>query len=136
MQGNNDILGGGGFHHIAINTVDFDYTVKFYTEVLGFKEVISWEKEGNRVITLDAGDGACLEVFETTDSTLKAEGAFIHVALSTTRCREVIERVRGAGMEIVKEPTDVVLKSDPPTPVRIAFFKGPNGELFELFESR
>lgn len=136
MQGNNDILGGGGFHHIAINTADFDYTVKFYTEVLGFKEVISWKKEGNRVITLDSGDGACLEVFETTDSTLKTEGAFIHVALSTTRCREVIERVRGAGMEIVKEPTDVVLKSDPPTPVRIAFFKGPNGELFELFESR
>lgn len=136
MQGHNNILGGGGFHHIAINTVNFDNTAKFYTEVLGFKKVLSWHKDGNRIITLDSGDGSCLEIFEVSSDTSNVEGAFVHVALRTTRCADVIERVRTAGMEIVKEPTDVVLQSTPPMPVRIAFFKGPNNELFELFQNR
>lgn len=136
MNGTNNILGGGGFHHIAINTADFDNTVKFYTEILGFKIALSWSKDGNRATTLDAGDGACLEVFEVSSATSKEVGPFIHAALRTTRCDDVIERVRTAGMEIVKEPTDVVLQSTPSVPARIAFFKGPNGELFELFQNR
>lgn len=136
MQGTNKILGGGGFHHIAINTVNFDKTIKFYTEVLGFKEVIFWNMEDKKAATLDAGDGCCLEVFEADSEIPNAGGAFVHAALRTTCCNDVIERVRNAGMEIVKEPRDVVLQSNPPAPIRIAFFKGPNGELFELFQNR
>jgi hypothetical protein len=32
------------------------------------------------------------------------------------------------------EARDVTLSSDPPMQIRIAFFKGPDGELIELFE--
>ncbi|MFY8216309.1 MAG: VOC family protein, partial [Chthoniobacterales bacterium] len=31
-----------GFHHTAIRSSDFDTSVRFYTDVLGFKEKISW----------------------------------------------------------------------------------------------
>ena len=34
MKGNNEILGGGGFHHIAMTVNDFDASVKFYVEML------------------------------------------------------------------------------------------------------
>ena len=38
MAGNNASIGGGGFHHVAIRAHDFDASVKFYSEALGFTE--------------------------------------------------------------------------------------------------
>ena len=58
----------------------------------------------------------------------------MHLALSTDNCDEALERVRAAGMEITIEPNDVVINSNPPMPIRIAFFKGPDGEIIELFQ--
>jgi catechol 2,3-dioxygenase-like lactoylglutathione lyase family enzyme len=50
-------------------------------------------------------------------------------------CKAATELARKAGAEVTVEPRDVSLSSDPPMPIRIAFFKGPDGELIELFES-
>lgn len=136
MKGTNAVLGGGGFHHVAIKVKDFEATVKFYTEILGFKETISWGEGDRRVVMLDAGDGSCLEVFAGGPVDAKPEGAFIHLALRTTCCRDVLEKVRAAGMEITVEPKDVILQSTPPTPATIAFFIGLDGEIIELFQNR
>jgi glyoxylase I family protein len=136
MQGQNNVLGGGGFHHVAIRVKDFDASVKFYTEVLGFKESIAWGEGDKRAIMLDTGDGSSLELFagETDDN--KPEGNYLHIALRTTRCDAVIQTIKALGMEVTMEPKDVDLASNPPTPVRIAFFKGLDGELIELFQTR
>ena len=131
-----EILVGGGVHHIVMRASDFDNTVKFYKEILGFKEAIKWGDTGSRAIMLDIGDGACLEIFEGGSKERKLEGAFIHLALRLKNCDEVIEIVRKAGRKITTEPLDAVIKSNPPTPARIAFFEGPEGEIVELFENR
>jgi len=123
-----------GFHHVAMKVKDFDATVKFYTEVLGFKKSISWGEGDNRAIMLDAGNGNYLEIFAGGSDEKKPEGALLHLALSTDNCDEALERVRAAGMEITIEPNDVVINSNPPMPIRIAFFKGPDGEIIELFQ--
>jgi catechol 2,3-dioxygenase-like lactoylglutathione lyase family enzyme len=136
MKGKNDILGGGGFHHIALKVKDFEYSVGFYTEVLGFRSTISWGDGDNRAVMLDSGDGSCLEIFAGGSVEKKPEGAILHIALRTADCRVVLEKVREAGMEITVEPKDVNIPSSPPTPVTIAFFKGPDGEIIELFENR
>lgn len=136
MKGKNEILGGGGFHHVAITVNDFDASVMFYTEVLGFKKTISWGEGDNRAIMLDAGDGSCIEMFAGGNGEKKPEGAFKHLALRTADCRDVFERVKAAGMEMTVEPKDIEIQSDPPTPVTIAFFKGPDGEIIELFQNR
>ncbi len=125
-----------GFHHVAMRVKDFDATVKFYTEVLGFKKSISWGEGDERAIMLDAGNGNHLEIFAGGSGEAKPEGAFLHLALSTDNCDEAIEKVRKAGMEITIEPNDVVINSNPPTPIRIAFFKGPDGEIVEFFQYR
>ena len=136
MSGTNSVLGGGGFHHIAMRVRDFDASVKFYTEALGFKEKISWGEGDGRAIMLDTGDGNYLEIFAGGTPDSKPEGAVIHFALRTTDTDAVVEHVRAAGAEITVEPKDVDIQSRPQnTPVRLAFCKGPDGEIIEFFQN-
>ena len=136
MPGQNAAIGGGGFHHIAMRAHDFDATVKFYTEALGFKEKVAWGEGDKRAIMLDTGDGNYLEVFAGGSDEPKPEGAVVHFALRTSDCDTAIERARAAGAEVTVEPKDVEIPSRPqPLPVRIAFCKGPDGEIIEFFQN-
>ena len=81
---------------------------------------------------LDTGDGSGFEIFAGGKGHA-SDGAFLHLALNCVDIDGVIERVRGAGMDIRTEPKDVEIASDPPTSVRLAFFKGPDDEIVELF---
>ena len=139
MPNTNETLGGGGFHHVAIRSRDFDKTVDFYTNVLGFTTAVAFSHEGKRAAMLDTGDGNYLEVFERPDqAVIEEEAAIIHFAIRVSDCKAALERVREAGMQITMEPTDVTLdttKGPNPLPIRIAFFKGPDGEVVEFFEN-
>lgn len=137
MAGTNTAIGGGGFHHLAIKVRDFDATVAFYTEGLGFTEKIAWGEGDKRAVMLDTGDGNYVEVFSGGQDPSEASGAIIHFALRTTDCDAATERARAAGGEITVEPKDVEIDSRPtgPTPVRIAFCKAPGGEIIEFFQN-
>ncbi len=135
-MGNNQTIGGGGFHHVAIRAHDFDASVKFYTEALGFTEKIAWGEGDGRAIMLDTGDGNYLEIFANAKPGEKPEGSIIHFALRTSDADGAIERARTAGANVTVEPKDVEIQSRPqPTPVRLAFFEGPDGETIELFQN-
>ena len=136
-MGSNATIGGGGFHHVAIRARDFDASVAFYKDVLGFVERIAWGEAGKRAIMLDTGDGNYLEVFERPgQARASQEGAILHFALRTDDPDAVVERVREAGMKVTVEPRDVEIASRPEvTPVRLAFFEGPDGEVVELFKN-
>lgn len=136
MKGTNMILGGGGIHHVSMKVQDFDSSVKFYTEVMGLKQTYYWGEGNSRAVMLDTGDGAFIEIFAGGEQGEKLEGAFAHIALKVTKCDEIIETVRKAGMQVTKESIDIIIPSVPPLPVRIAFFKGPDGELIELFQNK
>jgi glyoxylase I family protein len=124
-----------GFHHTAIRSSDFDASVHFYTDVLGFKEKISWGESPNRAIMLDTGAGDYLEIFEREPIT-PAESSILHFALRTDDCAVMLETVRAAGAEVTMETKAVTIDSNiGPVVVRIAFFKGPSGEIVELFEN-
>ncbi len=136
MAGSNSAIGGGGFHHVAIRAHDFDASVKFYTEALGFTEKIAWGEDRGRAVMLDTGDGNYLEVFANGEEGSKPEGAIIHFAIRTSDVDSAIARARGAGAEVTVEPKDIEIKSRPQhMPVRLAFFKGPDGEIIELFDN-
>jgi len=64
-----------GFHHVAIRAVDFDETIRFYTEGLGFRVHFPFSVPGriDRAAFLDAGDGRFVEVFGP-GSIVQAEG--------------------------------------------------------------
>ena len=136
MPGTNKALGGGGFHHLAMKVHDFDASVRFYTEALGFAEKVSWGEGDGRAVMLDTGDGNYLEIFAGGTNEPKPEGAILHFALRTTDTDAAIERVRAAGAEVTVEPKDVNIQSRPHnTPVRLAFCKGPDGEIIEFFQN-
>ena len=63
MSGTNQTIRGGGFHHVALKAKDFDASLKFYSQGLGFKMVLAWGEDDKRAVMLDTGDGSCLEIF-------------------------------------------------------------------------
>lgn len=133
MAGTNKVIKGCGFHHLFMRVSDLEKSLKFYTEALGFVEKLSWGEGAGKMVLLDTGDGNYFELSQGEPK--KSEGMFPHVALRIDDCDAAIEAARAAGAEVTVEPRDVNLPSDPPVPIRIAFFKGPDGELIELFQN-
>ena len=129
-----------GFHHVCLKTRDWERTMAFYRDTLGFTEKIAWNLRGTgrRAVMLDTGDGNYVEVFEDPDYIPSPNGSVIHFALRTDRLDEVAARVRAAGATITIEPKDVVLASTNgagPVPIRIFFCEGPSGEVIEFFQN-
>lgn len=145
MTGKNTTLGGGGFHHVAIRTRDFDRSVAFYTQTLGFEPTVLWgqEAERNRGALLDTGDGNYLEIFERPGTPLPPadpESVILHIAFRTTDIAAALARAEAAGAEVTKPVTDIQFRNThpgrpTPIPATIAFFKGPDGEIIELFQN-
>jgi glyoxylase I family protein len=143
MTGTNAVLGGGGFHHVAIKVRDFDATVRMYTEAFGFVPKVTWgaatPDADTRAVMLDVGDGNFLEIFaggnadrHTPRRPTECDSPLIHWAFRTTRLDDVMERARAAGFQVTVEAKQV----DPTghAPARIGFCHGPDGEVFEFFE--
>ncbi|HEY9248874.1 MAG TPA: VOC family protein [Rariglobus sp.] len=139
MGYHNPVLGGGGIHHVALKTRNWDASLAFYKDVLGFAEKITWAyPDGNRAGMFDTGGGAYLEIFETRTEAPAAAGVLFHLAIRATDVNAVTARVRAAGGKITVEPKDVTIQTTNgagPVPVRLAFFEGPNGEVWELFQN-
>jgi len=133
----NDTIGGGGFHHVAFRAPDFDKAVRFYTEGLGFTEKIRWGEGSRRAILLDTGDGNYVEIFAMEeDGEAPGEGAILHYALRTRDVEAAVEKAARAGAVVTMDPESVKIPAaQGETPVRIAFVKGPCGEVIEFFQS-
>jgi len=135
MTGHNAAIGGGGFHHVALYVRDYDASIKFYTEALGFSERLSWGEGEKRAALLDTGDGNYFEIISRPSADPMPARQVLHIALRTNDTDAAIERARAAGAVVTLEPKDIVFKSTPPLPARIAFCEGPNGEAIEFFQN-
>ena len=134
MTGHNDKIGGGGFHHISMRVRDLEISLKFYVEGLGCSVRLTWGPKEGPTVLLDTGDGNYLELSPGESEGFNPQGLVRHFALRTDDCDKAIEAARAAGAEITMEPRDVVLSSDPPTPIRVGFCIGPDGEVIEFFQ--
>ncbi len=130
----NKKIKGCGFHHVSMKVKNLETSIKFY-KALGFVEKVSWGEAPKKTVLLDTGDGNYFEISQGEPDQVWGEGVFRHLALRADDCAAALELARKAGAEVTVEPRDVTLKSDPPIPIRIAFFKGPDGELIELFQN-
>ena len=137
-----------GFHHVAIRAIDFDETIRFYTEGLGFRVHFPFSVPGriDRAAFLDAGDGRFVEVFgqgsivqaegrRRTAHEERTEGALLHFCLKVVDTDASYARAMAAGAGSRVEPGTRRLSEDPLVEVRIAFVTGPNGEVIEFMQS-
>ena len=132
----NKAIAGLGTHHIAIQTQNWDESVKFYTEVMGMEKIVQFGSAERRAILLDIGDGSHMELFEATPTSPKSadeviNNTVIHFALTTTDIESAVKRVREAGMVITTEIKTLDIGH---LNITIAFFTGPSGEIVEFFQ--
>ncbi len=132
----NQAIPGCGTHHVAIQSRDWNASLRLYRDVLGMTPVAEFGPEERRIMLLDAGDGSHVELFQPTGETPSPGGPspndpVTHIALATTDTRTAIEHVRAHGYEVTVEPKDLNLGG---LDVTIAFFKGPSGEVVEFFQ--
>ncbi len=125
-----------GFHHLALRVRDIEKSVDFYTQVLGFKEVMRfphpWDKGIKQISMLDTGDGNYLEIFSDAPASTRPDGAFFHVAFRVDDVDALYERVKASGARVAREPGNVLLGGESPSTLRVVFFNGPDGEELEF----
>ena len=127
---------GPGFHHVAIRAYDFEKTLKFYQEALGYERVYGWGAAPSRAAMLGMGDGNYTEVFEGRPAEqIIPEGAVLHYAVRVADTDAAYARAIAAGAENVSVPADVDIQGDRVVRVRIAFIKGLDGEVIEFFQN-
>ena len=129
MTVSNKKIKGCGFHHLSMSVRDLTKSIEFYVDGLGFVERVSWGEAPKRTVLLDTGDGNYFEISQGDPEQVYEEGVFKHIALRVDDCKAAIELARKAGAEVTMETRDINLSSKPQIPIRIAFFKGPDGEL-------
>ena len=134
MSDSNKKIKGCGFHHVSMRVRDLNKSIRFYSEGLGFIERFSWGQDPKRTVLMDTGDGNYFEISQGDPDQVYGDGIFRHLALRVDDCDAALEVARAAGAEVTVEARDVTLSSKPPLQLRIAFFKGPDEELVELFQ--
>ncbi len=122
-----------GTHHVSLWTGSEEKLAeceRFYRDLLGLEVLRRWERDGVKNLMLIAG-GDRLE-FNTKPGASPSTGSINHFALATDDVDACVKAVREAGYRITTEPKDVLLPSEPPVPIRIAFCIGPIGEEIEF----
>ena len=123
-----------GIHHTAIRChgeEEMKKAVSVYTDLFGMDLIRSWGEGKSAGAMVDAG-GSILEFFADADEG-RTYGIVDHVALSTDDVDAALAMVREAGFHVTQEANDVTIPSNPPLPIRCAFFEGGAGESIELF---
>lgn len=128
----NEIIKGMGFHHVALKAVNFEESLKFFTEGLGMKFYTQWGEGDGRIAMLDLGDGGILELFAGG-----AEGPntnYIHFAMKVDDVDAAYATAIAAGAKPKSSPKVVPLQSAPvKLTLNCGFVYGPSGEELEFF---
>jgi catechol 2,3-dioxygenase-like lactoylglutathione lyase family enzyme len=142
-----------GVHHVAISTPDLDRLAAFYTDVIGFEEVMStsWRDRpiidrmigltgsAARQVMLRAGN-AYLELFEYESPVPKpaepgrppSDHGYTHFCLDVTDIDAEYERLSQNGMTFHSPPpTAEEIGSDR---IRAIYARDPDGNIVELQE--
>jgi glyoxylase I family protein len=132
----NTAIAGAGLHHIAVHATDFESSLRFYCQGLGFRLLSRWEEGGQPAAMLAIGDGTYLELYGGAPPGAPSPGRLLHLALRASDCDAALARAVAAGAAVIMAPEVADLPAQPrPLRVRIAFCSGPDGEEIEFLQS-
>ncbi|MGQ4680267.1 VOC family protein [Paenibacillus polymyxa] len=137
-----------GLAHVAIQARDYQATIAFYTEVLGFKRGHHWSLPSFRIqeasMLISPDQRTCLEIFDN-DAVIPAQGkkaaseedivhgALLHLAFYVNNVDEIYQKALVHGARTFVEPNQLTL-GEPPLVVTNALVHSPNGEVIEFIE--
>ncbi|MEV0074087.1 MULTISPECIES: VOC family protein [unclassified Amycolatopsis] len=129
-------------HHIAIRYPDFEEARAFWVDTLGWRLAQTWPygdltlgfllppTQDDFHLEILGGPGAVAQPrFANIDDSMSVNG-YNHVCLSVDSVDTVLAELRSRGVEIVNEPFEILEIS-----ARLAFFRDPWGNIFEISES-
>lgn len=116
-------------HHIGVMVSDLERSVAWYERMLGLR-VIERRQLGQTLIAfLDAGAGGAMIELVQRSGGYSNEGVVNHIAFTVQDLDAEMARLRAEGIDF---------RDEKPIPIwdggRIAFFRGPDGELLELVQ--
>lgn len=115
--------------HTGIVVKNMDESIRFYTEVLGFKLTGKEEMPEVKLAFL-AGENQALELLEFTGAPARGEGGVIdHFAIAVDDIVSEIARLKEMGVPLATEEPREIMGG-----MKIFFFSGPNGEQIELVQ--
>jgi len=120
-----------GIDHVAVVATDVEQAAKFYTEVLGFREVGRLETSHSGTLVFVGLNGTLVELFgggKAKSPSDTAEVGYRHICLLVDDVDAEYERLKGLGVDFYMEPATV--EED----LRIAFFRDPDGSPIELMQ--
>jgi lactoylglutathione lyase/glyoxylase I family protein len=128
-------------HHTAIRYPDFEDARSFWVDKLDWRVLQTWPygdltlayvlppDHDDFHLEILAGPGATAQtVFDDVDASL-GESGFNHVCLEVRSVDATLAELRARGVDIVNEPFEIADIS-----ARLAFFRDPWGNMFELSE--
>ena len=123
-----------GYHHIGLWVSDTERSLKFYRDVLGGKIKHSFTLAGlDKLIYLVDIGGAVVEIIQRGNGEEEQNARWAHIALEVSDTNAAYSLAMSGGAISHSEPEDIMLKDKL---ARIAFVKGPDGEMIEFFEEK
>ena len=145
-------IGAAPLMHVAVLCEDVDKSLAFYRDGLGFSARYEWTKSTSetgqvvydaRGVYLELGGHTYMELFPGGSADVdSSSGPMHHIAIIVPDVDEAYRKCLASGgrefpMEAwTGEPASVVLNGEPEVKCRVAFIKGPSGELIELYDQR
>jgi lactoylglutathione lyase len=114
--------------HVALHVGDLEKSVEFYERHFGFKKYFQHPSSaGFDIAYLKLGD-TVLELTHHADGAMKG----FHFCLETDRFDDEVERLKAAGVKLLRPPHPTAPRETRERGWRRVVFQGPDGEQIEL----
>jgi catechol 2,3-dioxygenase-like lactoylglutathione lyase family enzyme len=121
-----------GIDHISINTKDIQASIRFYADILEFRQMETVQMDGFRIVYFDVPRGGRLELFDYDGKNPQAkrgesEVGLRHLAFAVDDVKAAEEMLRKKGVTILLPATDL-----PAAGVKVVLFLDPNSVTLEF----
>lgn len=120
-----------GLSHIGLHVRNLERSKKFYTGILGFAITCTAPLENGTVLCFLRNGDCEIELIAKPDYQQRQDGHFEHLCLKTADLDAAIAHLGAHGIPMEGPARSI---SNVYHGVRLAFFRGPDGELLELNE--
>lgn len=117
--------------HLHMKCQDPEETANFYKEMFGVREFARADLRGAPTIRLDLnGITINLSGRAPGETELYTKFGLAHFGIQVDDLDQIFQKMRARGVEFIMEP----METGPG--LKIAFFRGPSGEIVELLERK